>query len=360
MVLEHFRAELVEPAPADHPAGLHDHRDDVRLDVLGEVEEEVVEREGAGLRADVGDVVGRVPDDGVEVHGQPFLDAPGGGVAQVADDLVSVVPQVVDQVVVVFQVGRAVAVAQQGAAGDGAGHLRLADDEEVLAHHSVPDLPLPFQRQLLALGLQGVEAPAEERIGDVERVEAGFGVDLQHLAFALPECLPRGFPLVDPARLVQRLRVGLVQEAPAADRLGEVSVDDAPRREHRLLVGIAEIAEDPRDGADALHRGMVVGGLGEGADLMAGHADGLLVVVGDAMQELLLGDAGGHELRPRHVIHQVHEVVDGDVLAVVHVGPVDEERQADTDAAQDGDGVLALLALLAQAAEFLLFLLGDT
>ena len=80
------------------------------------------------------------------------------------------------------------------------------------------------------------------------------------------------------------------------------------------------------------------------ADAAPGRTEDFGIVVAFEAREVGFRHAGGHEFRPRSVVNQINEVVyrefDG---FVVQIGAIDEQRHADGDAAQDGNGVFSLL-----------------
>ena len=145
---------------------------------------------------------------------------------------------------------------------------------------------------------------------------------------------------------------GVVVEAPSAQGVAELAVDDGPRREHCLLVGIAEIREDRGDAVDALLHVHLVGGTRQGTDALARLQEHLFGEQILDLVELRLGETCRHKLGPGRVVDERGKVVDAQfTVLVVNLGAIDQERDTDGHGAQHGHGLafafhLLLVALL--------------
>ena len=76
-------------------------------------------------------------------------------------------------------------------------------------------------------------------------------------------------------------------------------INDAPRREHRFLVGIAERTKNIRDTLDAFLHAQFVRSTSHGTDALACRTEYFRVIVFLDAVELLFGNTLGHELLPR-------------------------------------------------------------
>ena len=91
--------------------------------------------------------------------------------------------------------------------------------------------------------------------------------------------LRRHFSVFHEPRLAELLLVLLVEEAEAAEGVGEVHVHHAPRGEHGFFVGISEGGEECRDAIYALLHTQTVGGAGNRADALGCGGEDVGVVV---------------------------------------------------------------------------------
>ena len=112
------------------------------------------------------------------------------------------------------------------------------------------------------------------------------------------EDLRRHLATVHEARLRQRCLELLVIKGIAAQGVRHVHIDYAPRRQHRLLVRVAERGEYLRDTLDTLLYGQSVGVARHLAyALGCGGKDVRVIVLAEGV-ELLLGHATRHKLLP--------------------------------------------------------------
>lgn len=285
-------------------------------------------------------LVGRVSDYGVEFHMVVRVCFPEGAASgDFGDEGGGFVFDLVDEVFEMAGVDVAGSEAEEGAAGDGFGHGGFADDVDVFCNDLIPD------GLVLGRGGGGEVVSAEggpvEVVGEVEGVEAGFGVDFQQEA-AGGEGFPGDGSAVDVAGGFQAFFVIGGEEVVAAEGFAHVEVDDSPRGEDGFFVGVAEGGEEVAEAVDAFFDALLVCRPCDGADAFACGGKDFRVVVFFEGVELLLGDAFGHEFFPGLGVDEGGEVVDGEFFVfVLDVGSVDEKGHADGDAAQDGDGVFS-------------------
>ena len=122
-------------------------------------------------------------------------------------------------------------------------------------------------------------------------------------------------------------------------------IDHPPRREHRFLVGITEGGEDTRQTGDPLLDGELIRHARHLPNAFARLTENIGVVVALEPTEHLFGHAAGHELLPRPFVHEIHEIVDGQLLVLIlHLSPVEHEGHTDRDDSQDGDSFQTLIA----------------
>ena len=114
-----------------------------------------------------------------------------------------------------------------------------------------------------------------------------------------------------------------------------MTVDDVPRSENGLAVGVREVGEDVCNLSHTLIRRKCVGMAQACNDsLGCGHEDVFAVEVLKTLEELH-GDATRHEMAPRFGINVTQERVDGQTLDVVHRA-VNHDREAGRYLAQYG------------------------
>ncbi len=94
-------------------------------------------------------------------------------------------------------------------------------------------------------------------------------------------------------------------------------VDDTPRRQHRLLVGIAEGVEDGSDTKDTLFNRELVGSTRHLTDALARLTEHIGVVILLELGEDSFRDILRHELLPRSVIDDIGKVVNRDLMFLI-------------------------------------------
>ena len=93
-------------------------------------------------------------------------------------------------------------------------------------------------------------------------------------------------------------------------------VHHAPRREHSLLVGIAECIEYRRNALYAVLHSEIVCRTSHRTDTLARLTEYVGLIVFLKLAEHLLGHPFGHKLSPRILVNNVGKVVDGDLVVL--------------------------------------------
>ena len=123
-------------------------------------------------------------------------------------------------------------------------------------------------------------------------------------------------------------------------------VHHAPWCEHGFLVGVAEGGEDSCDTLNAFFPRQAVGSTSHSPDAFGRCCKYLGIVVALEFVEVLLRYAAWHELLPRLRVDERSEVVERDGhFLILDLSTVNHERHAYGYAAQNTDGVLAILLL---------------
>ena len=130
-----------------------------------------------------------------------------------------------------------------------------------------------------------------------------------------------------------------------------MKVHHPPRGQNGFLIGVAEVAEDLGNALHTLGGRQLVHCLCHAADAQTRPADHILVVVFQQLAEQGLVHGFGHKLLPGFLIHQRDEVCHLDALGQIHLGTVNQQRQADGHIPQQPDDLLALFLLLLQLFE---------
>ena len=113
-------------------------------------------------------------------------------------------------------------------------------------------------------------------------------------------------------------------------------IDHAPRSEYCLFVGVAEISENVTDELDALFDRHVICSTRQRANTLTSGGKDVRVVVLDELGKDLLGNALRHKLGPRHIIHELAKVLNGQLFVfVADSSAVDHERHANRNTAQN-------------------------
>ena len=191
--------------------------------------------------ADAFFLVRRVADYSVEFHVVVvYVAAVGLAFADFLDEVGGLVLDLVYQVLEMARVDPQVAEADECAARNALRHRGLADDEDVLPHGLCPYCPFVFD--CLNGGDLVAEASAVCGVCHVQGVQSGLGVDFEDVRVGVEHFGCHLAP-VNEARLGNRFLEVLVEEAVAAECVGDVHVDYAPRCQHGLNVRVAERCE---------------------------------------------------------------------------------------------------------------------
>ncbi len=118
--------------------------------------------------------------------------------------------------------------------------------------------------------------------------------------------------------------------------------DDAPRSEYGLLIGIFEGREQLGDFFYAIVGRKIVGGANDVENFTGGGGKNVLVEISDELTKQIFVQAARHELRPGAIVDNRGDALNGNV-ALIDVGAVNHQRQANRQPAQQGNEFFPVL-----------------
>ena len=343
LVVKHVlpeRGELALPS-AGKPPSRHNERCVLRLQLLCEHGELLVYGRIVSSARSTCQLIRRVAHYGVEFQSLTFY-LPYFGIAELVCEAHLIVHPV-EQPGKVYCVYRPlVLIAHECAAGYAARHLCTAKDKDILRHNLSPDA-LRFLQRHLILGLRQLHEIYAT--SEIQRIKAGLGVHLQQMRVRVAENIGCDIAVFYETRLVQRtpgIEV-LVEEAVAANRVAHVHIYDAPRSQHSLLIGVAEMGNNLRYPHGPAERRQLVCGSGHAPDAETSAGDDVAVVVFQQLKEQILGNSLGHKFVPRLGVYLLDEFLHGNVLVDILTHTVNQQGKPYGDSAKQPEHLLAFL-----------------
>ena len=160
------------------------------------------------------DLIRRIADNAVEKHGAN-TSKPESFISDAIDERGGISLKRRDKVFKVLSVDGTCAVAQQRSARDSESHRRLAEDENIFSDDHIPETAAVVK--VVFRFFDVAEAGAINFIGDIERIQARFRVDVEDM-------------LIGSEKIFIEDRINM-------------ELDDIPRREDGFIIGILEGGE---------------------------------------------------------------------------------------------------------------------
>ena len=150
--------------------------------------------------------------------------------------------------------------------------------------------------------------------------------------------------------------MSFIVEVITTQTIAHVHIHYPPWGQNCFLVGIFEAGKQLRNFLDPLRGGKLIGAENCGANAAtSGHED-FRVIVFDETFEHLFGDAGGHKFLPGGIVHDIHQLVHGDILVNGNISAVNQQRHTDGNTTQDRNRIVLELLLFLHLFQTLFFI----